>query len=99
MLKELHQQKGVKLNLLYDRLQFNKGYQFLKLNERDLIKSFIDEFYSKPSTEIYPTNKTIIKSIDNNWSSDLLGINDYGPKNNRGYRYIIVVIDNFSNFG
>ena len=26
-------------------------------------------------------------------------MNDYGPKNNRGYRYILVVIDNFSNFG
>ena len=24
---------------------------------------------------------------------------DYGPKNNRGYRYILVVIDNFRDFG
>ena len=24
---------------------------------------------------------------------------DYGPKNNRGYRYVLVVIDNFSKFG
>ena len=28
-----------------------------------------------------------------------LDINDYGPKNNRGYRYVLVVIDNFSEFG
>ena len=26
-------------------------------------------------------------------------MNDYGPKNNRGYRYILVVVDKFSKFG
>ena len=26
-------------------------------------------------------------------------MNDYGPKNNREYRYILVVVDNFSKFG
>ena len=26
-------------------------------------------------------------------------MNDYGIKNNKGYRYILVVIDNFSKFG
>ena len=24
---------------------------------------------------------------------------DYGPKNNRGYRYVLVIIDNFSKYG
>ena len=41
----------------------------------------------------------MVKSIGDTWSSDLLDMNDYGPKNNRGYRYILVVIDNFSKFG
>ena len=41
----------------------------------------------------------MIKSIDDTWSSNLLDMNDYGPKNNRGYWYILVVIDNFSKFG
>ena len=41
----------------------------------------------------------MIKSIDDTWSSDLLDMNDYGSKNNRGYRYILVVVDNFSKFG
>ena len=41
----------------------------------------------------------MIKSIDDIWSSDLLDKNDYGPINNRGYRYILVVIDNFSKTG
>ena len=67
--------------------------------KKDLTKIFIDEVYSKPPKKNYPSNKTIIKSIDDTWSSDLLDMNDYGPKNNKGYRYILVVIDNFSKFG
>ena len=47
----------------------------------------------------FETNKTMIKSIDDTWSSDLLNMIDYGPKHNRGYRYILVVFDNFSKFG
>ena len=66
--------------------------------KKDNIKIFINEIYSKPPRKNYETNKTIIKSIDNTWSSDLLDLNDYGPKNNKGYRYILVVVDNFSKF-
>ena len=47
----------------------------------------------------YPTNNTIFKPIDDTWSSDLLDMNDYGIKNIKGYRYILVVIDNFSKIG
>ena len=67
--------------------------------KRDLTKIFIDEIYSNPPKKNYPTNKTVIKSIDDTWSSDLLDMNDYGIKNNKGYRYILVVVDNFSKFG
>ena len=66
---------------------------------KDLIKIFVDEIYSKPPMRNYPTNKTMIKSVDETWSSDFLDMNDYGPKNNRSYRYIFVVIDNYSKFG
>ena len=69
------------------------------MTKRDLIKIFIDEIYSRPPNKNYETNKTMIKSIDDTWSSDLLDMIDYGPKNNRGYRYILVVVDNFSKFG
>ena len=69
------------------------------MKKRVFTKIFIDEIYSKPPKKNYPTNKTIIKSIDETWSSDLLDMNDYGIKNNKGYRYILVVIDNFSKFG
>ena len=67
--------------------------------KKDLTKLFISEIYSKPPKKNFSTNKTIIKSIDDTWSSDLLDMNDYGIKNNKGYRYILVVIDNFSKFG
>ena len=67
--------------------------------KKDLTKIFIDEIYSSPPKSNYPTNKTKIKSIDDTWSSDLLDMNDYGIKNNKGYRYTLVVIDNFSKFG
>ena len=66
---------------------------------KDLIKIFINEIYSRPPNKNYETNKTMIKSIDDTWSSDLLDMNDYGIKNNKGYRYILVVVDNFSKFG
>ena len=67
--------------------------------KKDLTKVFLDEIYSKPPKKNYPTSKTMIKSIDDTWSSDLLNMNDYGIKNNKGHRYLLVVVDNFSNFG
>ena len=67
--------------------------------KKNLTKIFIDEIYSKAPKKNYPTNKINIKSIDDTWSSDLLDMNDYGTKNIKGYRYILVVIDNFSKFG
>ena len=63
------------------------------------IKIFINEIYSKPPKKYYPTNKTDIYYIDDIWSLDILDLKDYGPKNNRGCRYVLVVIDNFSKFG
>ena len=66
--------------------------------KRDLSKIFIDEIYFKPPKKNYPTNKTIVKHIDDCWSLDILDLIDYGPSNNKGYRYILTVIDNFSKF-
>ena len=63
------------------------------------IKIFINEIYTKPPKKYYPTNKTDVYHIDDIWSLDILDLKDYGPKNNRGYRYVLVTIDNFSKFG
>ena len=63
------------------------------------IKIFINEIYSKPPKKYHPTNKTDVYFIDDIWSLDILDLKDYGPENNRGYRYVLVTIDNFSKFG
>ena len=63
------------------------------------IKIFINEIYSKPPKRNYASNKTDVYYIDDIWSLDILDLKDYGPENNRGYRYVLVVIDNFSKFG
>ena len=63
------------------------------------IKIFINELYSKPPKKNYNTNKTDAYYIDDTWSLDILDLKEYGPKNNRGYRYVLVIIDSFSKFG
>ena len=63
------------------------------------IKIFINEKYSKPPKKYYVTNKTDVYHIDDTWSLDILDLKDYGPENNRNYRYVLVIIDNFSKFG
>ena len=63
------------------------------------IKVLIDEIFSKPPKIGYLTNKTDVYHIDGIWNLDILDLKDYGPENNRGYRYVLVVIDNFSKLG
>ena len=63
------------------------------------IKRFINKIYSKPPKKNYVTNKTNVYHIDEIWSPVILDLKDYGPENNRGYRYVLVIIDIFSKFG
>ena len=63
------------------------------------IKTFINEIYSKPPKTNYITNQTDVYQIDDIWSLDILDLKDYGIENNRGYRYVLVNIDNFSKYG
>ena len=65
---------------------------------KDLSKIFIDEKYSKPPRRNYPTNKIIYNHIDEIWSIDLADMIDYKISNNKGFRYIFIVIDNFSKY-
>ena len=66
--------------------------------KKDLIKIFIDEIYSKSPRKNYPTNKIIYNHIDEIWSIDLADMIDYKISNNKGYRYIFIIIDNFSKY-
>ena len=66
--------------------------------KKDLTKTFINEFYSTPPRKNYPTNKIIYNHIDEIWSIDLADFSDYKTSNNKGYRYIFIIIDNFSKY-
>ena len=66
--------------------------------KRDLTKIFIDEIYSKAPKKNYPTNKIVYNHIDEIWSVDLADMIDYKISNNKGYRYIFIIIDNYSKY-
>ena len=60
---------------------------------------FIDENCSRPPKNNYSSNKTAVYHFDDIWSLDLFDLGDYGPENNRGCGYVLVVMHNVSNFG
>ena len=67
------------------------------MSKKDLTKIFIDEIYSEPPQKNYPTNKITYNHIDEIWSIDLADMIDYKISNDKGYRYMFIIIDNFSN--
>ena len=66
--------------------------------KRELIKIFIDEIYSSPPKKNFPTNKIIYNYVDEIWSIDLADFSDYKTSNNKGYRYIFIIKDNYSKY-
>ena len=44
----------------------------------------------------YPTNKKLHNHVDEIWSIDLADMIDYKISNNKIFRYIFVINDNFS---
>ena len=66
--------------------------------KKDLTKIFIDEVYSSPPKKNFPTNKIVYNHIDEIWSTDLADFSDYKTSNNEGFRYIFIIIDNFSKY-
>ena len=68
------------------------------MSKKDLIRTFVDEIYSKPPRKNYPTNKIVNNHIDEIWSIDLADMIDYKISNNKGFRYIFIVIYDFSKY-
>ena len=66
--------------------------------KKDLKKIFIAEIYSTPPRKNFPTNKIIYNHINEIWSIDLADFSDYKISDNKGYRCIFIVIDNFSKY-
>ena len=66
--------------------------------KKDFTKMFFDEIYSKPPRKNYPTNKIVNNHIDEIWSIDLADMIDYKTSNKKGFRFVFIVIDNFSKY-
>ena len=66
--------------------------------KKNLIKFFIVEIYSKAPEKIYETDKIVFNHVDELWSIDLADMIDYKISNSKGFRYVFIIIDNFSNF-
>ena len=64
--------------------------------KKELITIFIDGIYSKAPMRNYQNNKITYNHIDEIWSIDLADFSDYKTSNNKGYRYILIINDNFS---
>ena len=62
-------------------------------------ETFIDEICSKPAKRKHITNPADVFRIDDTWSLEKLDLEDYGLRNIRDYRYVLVVIDNFPKVG
>ena len=68
------------------------------MNKKDYIKIFIDEICSTPLRKIYPSNKIICNHVDDIWLIDLVDMIDYKTSNNKDFRYIFIIIDNYSKY-
>ena len=64
--------------------------------KKNKIKTFINEIYSTPPKKNYETNKIIYHHIDETWSINLVDLTDNKVSNKKGFRYIFIIIDNFS---
>ena len=58
-----------------------------------------NEINSRGAKKKYATNKTDVYHFDNISSLDILDFKGYIPENNRGYRCVSVIFENFNKFG
>ena len=66
--------------------------------KNELAKIFIDEIYSSPPRKNYLTCEITYNHFDEFLSIDLADFSDYKTSNNKGFRYIFIIIDNFSKY-
>ena len=66
--------------------------------KKELTTIFIDEKKSQQPKKKYETKKIIYNHIDEIWSTDIADFSDYKTSNNKRFRFIFVIIDNFSNY-
>lgn len=62
-----------------------------------MIKRTVVEELHKPARRNYPRRKFDVRGLDESWQADLVEMQEYA-KENKGYRYMLTVIDVFSKF-
>ena len=66
------------------------------MSKKVKIEIFIDKISSRPPSRNYPFNKIIYNHNDERWNIDLADMIDYKISNNKGFRYVFVIVDIFS---
>ena len=61
------------------------------------IEQLAEELH-KPIRRNFPRRRVVVKHIDNTWCSDLVEMQKFS-KWNKGYRYLLMVLDVFSKYG
>lgn len=59
-------------------------------------RAIVNELH-RPARKHFPRRRIIIKGLDDTWQADLIDLVAYS-RDNKGHKYILVVIDNFSKF-
>lgn len=62
----------------------------------EIKRQVVDELH-KPARRIFKRRKFILKGIDDLWQADLIELGEYS-KDNKGYKFVLTVIDCFSKF-
>lgn len=60
-------------------------------------RQLIDELH-RSARKYFKRRKVVIKEIDETWQADLIDMSTYA-KQNKGFHFILTVIDNFSKYG
>ena len=68
------------------------------MTKKDNIDTYINEIYSSLPGKKYPTNKIIYIHIDEIWSFELADMIEHKTSQSKGFRYIFVNINIFSNY-
>ena len=66
------------------------------MKKKDNIQTSVDEIYNITPKKNYSTNKITYNQFDEILSIGLAEFSDYKVSNNKGYRYIFIIIEIFS---
>ena len=70
----------------------------MKNRSAELWTERLAEELHKPIRRNFPRRRVVVKHIDNTWCSDLVEMQKFS-KWNKGYRYLLMVLDVFSKYG